>query len=30
MEDENHANCQNAKKFIEALGLCHTVITDEK
>ena len=30
MEDENHPSYQMTRKFIEALGLCHTVITDEK
>lgn len=30
MEDENHQNYQITRTFIQALGLCHTVIADEK
>jgi magnesium-transporting ATPase (P-type) len=30
MEDESHSNHQNIKKYIECLGICHTVIAEEK
>mmetsp|Transcript_7016 Transcript_7016/g.9752 ORF Transcript_7016/g.9752 Transcript_7016/m.9752 type:complete len:128 (+) Transcript_7016:1649-2032(+) len=30
LQDRNHANHANVKRFIEALGLCHTVICDTK
>lgn len=30
LKDSNHPNNVNVKRFIEALGLCHTVITDVK
>jgi len=30
MADSGHENNENLKKFFEALGLCHTVIADEK
>ena len=30
MQDESHENHHNAKALIEALGLCHTIVTDEK
>ena len=28
LRDKTHPNHQNVKRFCEALGLCHTVITD--
>lgn len=30
LENPRHKNHKNVKKFLEALGLCHTVITDIK
>ena len=30
IQDYTHANHQNIKRFLEAIGLCHTVITDIK
>jgi len=30
VQDRNHENNANLKAFFEALGLCHTVITDKK
>lgn len=30
LQDKSHPNNLNVKRFIEALGLCHTVITDTK
>jgi len=30
LNDKSHPNHSNVKRFIEALGLCHTVITDNK
>ena len=30
LQDENHENNEKLKSFLEALGLCHTVITDTK
>ena len=30
VNDRSHENCENLKRFHEALGLCHTVITDHK
>ena len=30
LKDSSHPNNANVKRFIEALGLCHTVITDVK
>ena len=30
LNDENHPNHGNVKRFIETIGLCHTVITDVK
>lgn len=30
LKDSSHKNNANVKRFIEALGLCHTVITDIK
>lgn len=30
MNDPAHPNNANLKRFLEALGLCHTVITDNK
>lgn len=30
IEDKSHPNHDNVKRFLEALGLCHTVITDVK
>ena len=30
VQNPSHENCENLKRFQEALGLCHTVITDNK
>lgn len=30
MKDENHNNYDNIQRFIRVMGLCHTVIVDEK
>lgn len=30
VQNPNHENCESLKRFHEALGLCHTVITDNK
>ena len=30
IKDENHPNHEPLKKFIQALGICHTVIAEEK
>ena len=30
LSDPRHENHKEVKRFIEALGLCHTVITDKK
>lgn len=30
LEDKSHPNNADVKRFLEALGLCHTVITDIK
>lgn len=30
LADEHHPNHHNVRSFIEALGLCHTIITDTK
>ena len=30
LSDPAHENHENVKKFLEALGLCHTIITDIK
>ena len=30
MQDKNHENYENLERFIRVMGLCHTVIVDEK
>ena len=30
IQDDNHENNANLRSFFEALGICHTVITDSK
>lgn len=30
MKDPNHENHENLKRYVECLGLCHTVICEKK
>lgn len=30
IKDPNHPNYQNIRRFVECLGLCHTIIVEEK